>query len=343
MPNNNAAYDANSEPSTIEPSYRLPESNISVLKDKKILQYPLGLGSTLTDEYGKEQQYMLFKINTDEKTTELRNDKKGAGVVFPLGTRLGTGASTTKANVDSKSADPDMRVKYGDAAVDATQWVVQKGMVRLDKVIVLPMPQDHSVVTSLKYDDAAAQTALTKLGDTIQQQGSDVAKDLGRMGVAGIINALTAGLSSYDAQLAESRLLTNPKVEVMFKGFSFRRFSFTWQFAPTSIQESDMVRDIIETFRYYALPEISGGKFFYIFPSEFEISFMQGKRDNPNIPKITTSVLENISVDYSPNSVWGTLPNGASIATRITVNFLELELVDRTRVYNANSTITSGY
>jgi hypothetical protein len=129
----------------------------------------------------------------------------------------------------------------------------------------------------------------------------------------------------------------------MFSGFSFRRFSFTWQFAPKSIQESDMVRDIIETFRYYALPEITGGKMFYIFPSEFEISFMQGQRDNPNIPKITTSVLENIAVDYSPNGVWGTLPNGASIATRMTLNFLELELVDRTRVWNSNSTITSGH
>jgi hypothetical protein len=335
-------YNANETAQTIEPSYQLPQTDVSVLQGKKILQYPLGLGSTIKDEYGKDQQYMLFKINTDEKTTALRNDKKGAAVVLPLGTRMGTGVSST-ANVDAKSADPDMRIKYGDAAVDATNWVEQKGMVRLDKVIVLPMPQDHSVVTRLQYKDDSKQTALTKLGDIMTQNGGDVAKDLTRMGVSGLINAISAGATTYDAQLAESRLLTNPKVEVMFEGFSFRRFSFSWQFAPKSIQESDMVRDIIETFRYYALPEISGGKFFYIFPSEFEISFMQGQKDNPNIPKITTSVLENISVDYSPNSVWGTLPNGASIATRITVNFLELELVDRTRVYNANSTITSGY
>jgi hypothetical protein len=176
----------------------------------------------------------------------------------------------------------------------------------------------------------------------MSQSGAGVAKDLYRGGISALINAIAPG-TTYNAQLAESRLITNPKVEVMFSGFSFRRFSFTWQFAPKSIQESDMVRDIIETFRYYALPEITGGKMFYIFPSEFEISFMQGQRDNPNIPKITTSVLENIAVDYSPNGVWGTLPNGASIATRMTLNFLELELVDRTRVWNSNSTITSGH
>lgn len=105
-----------------------------------------------------------------------------------------------------------------------------------------------------------------------------------------------------------------------------------------------MVREIIETFRYYALPEISPAKFFYLLPAEFDISFILGEKPNPNIPKITTSVLQRISVNYSPNSgVWSTLPNGAPLAIDMTLDFMEIELVDRKRVFDKDSVITSGY
>lgn len=344
MPNKITTYTADNINIRPKENYIEPKTDIDVLRNKRILQYPLGLGSNELDEYGKEQQYMLFKINTDTKTTALRSDVKGEGVVLPLGTRLGTGIASV-GNVEPKSADPDMRIKYGDTAVDKTNWVEQKGMVRLDKVIVLPMPENHNVVTSVSYDDSSAQTLATIAADAIRQPG--ILGDLYTLGknklLTGIVNSAKADLTNENAMLAEERRVKNPKIEVMFKGFKFRRFSFNWTFAPKSIIESNMVKDIIETFRYYSLPEIEGGKTFYIFPSEFEISFMQGTRDNPNLPRITTSVLESISVDYSPNSVWATLPDGSSLATRISLNFLELELIDRTRVYNPTSRITSGY
>jgi hypothetical protein len=325
-------------------TYELPKSNINVLADKRILQYPLGLGNTELDDYGQEQQYMMFKINTDEKTTALREDVKGAEVSIALGNRAGTGFAS-KRNVKPKAADPDMVIKYGEEAVKNTQWVSQKGMVRLDKVIVLPMPSNHRVLTQVDYSEEQ-QSELTRLADNLNQ-GPGLAKDLWRWrknkALSKTINAAWSGATSERALLAGERLLDNPKMEVLFSGFHFREFSFQFQFAPKSQEESEVVRDIIETFRYYALPEITAGKMFYVFPSEFEIEFMQGQRNNPNIPKITTSVLKDINVDYAPFSVWSTLPNGAPLSITITLNFKELELIDRSRVYNPESVITSGY
>jgi Tail-tube assembly protein len=317
-------------------------TNISVLEGKKILQYPLDLGSVAIDPYGQEQQYVMFKINTDSKTTKLRDDAETGKVVSA--TRVGTGVETQL--VVAKNTDKDLKIKNGDAAVDKERWFVQKGMQRLDKVIVLPMPNEHSVGTKMTYEDVD-QTMLTQLGDMKNQSTGEMLSELGKLGknagLSLIVNKFKSGATNTGALLAEERLALNPKKEVMFKGFGFRNFQFSYTFAPKSALESKMVKDIIETFRYYALPEISPAKLFYIFPSEFEISFMQGQKDNPHIPKITTCVLESISVNYMPRNVWSVLPDGSPLAVSISMQFKELELVDRMRVFNKNSEITGGY
>ena len=339
---------------TTSKSLASPTSNINVLRNKKILQYPIGLGSKEFDDYGQQQQYMLFKINTDEKATTLKDDAVVGGVVLAANTREGISVETM-LRVSAKNKDPDMRIKYGDKTVDGTRWLTQKGMVRLNKVIVLPMPSEHYVSTAVEYRDDFASGDLTKLGDILNNSAAGVASDLFRMAknnaVAGLVNKFMAGDKKGNANYehekqaanAEDHVATNPKKEVMFDSFSFRKFNFKYDFAPKSEAESDMVRDIIETFRYYALPELNAGKFFYIFPAEFEIAFMQGQLDNPHIPKITTSVLKRVTVNYAPNNVWSTLPNGAPLSLSMNLEFLEMELVDRSRVFNEKSPITSGY
>jgi hypothetical protein len=331
-----------------------------LLKDKRVLQYPMGLGSSPTDRHGSDSQFMMFQIRSDEKASTLRSDKSiGAAVV--TNSRTGIGTETTLIDSKTKStlfnqaslaknADPSLRVLYGDTAVYSENWRTQKGMTRLDKVVILPMPNEHSVGTSIRYNNNYDPSALTKAGDIVNQMGGGAMGELQTLGknagISALVNKLAGGrnITSTADLLAEERLALNPKKEVMFDSFGYREFSFRYQFAPKSEAESNMVREIIETFRYYALPEISKAKFFYLLPAEFDISFILGEKLNPNIPKITTSVLQRVGVNYSPNSgVWATLPNGAPLAIDMTLDFLELELVDRNRVYNKDSVITSGY
>jgi len=242
-------------------------SNIDILKDKKILEYPIGLSATEKDAYGSEQQYMMFRINTSDKATKLRDDSVTGAVVVAANTRQGVGVGNVlRSNILLKTDDSDMRLKYGNETVDKTQWLVQKGMTRLDKVIILPMPAEHSVSTSIKYNDDFASTPLTKLGDIMNNSAAGTISDLVSMGknkaIAGIVNSLKSGGTSEQALLAEDRLASNPKKEVMFDSFGFRKFSFSFQFAPKNADESIMVEKIIETFRYYALPELTEGKMY---------------------------------------------------------------------------------
>lgn len=317
-----------------------------LLKDKKVLAFPLNLGSATVDTHGNPAQYLMIKISTDEKTTGLRDDKK-IGQVFVNNGRTGVGVATTVFKTNSKDIDPDLRLKYGND-VEKEQWRKLKGMQRLDKVIILPMPNEHRMGTNIAYQDDYVPSTLSKAGDIVNQVGNGVTSELVTLGKNAGISALVNRIPGVNAStadlLAEERMALNPKKEVMFKGIGFRQFSFQYSFAPKNELESRTVNEIIETLRYYSLPEISPAKFFYFFPSEFDISFMFGSKDNPNIPKITTCVLQRVGVNYSPNSgVWATLPNGAPVSIDLTLEFQELEIIDRTRVWNKTSPVSSGY
>jgi len=327
-------------------------TRLAELKDKKLLEYPIGIAKNIVDDHGISKQFMMFRIITDTKASKLKDDKASSDVLITSDV-VGTGRDGQAIN--SKDADKALVDRYGQAAVNAENWRTQSGVTRLDKVIILPMPDDHAVNTSIQYDTNHDPSMLTKGADMAGQNGGALIAEMAKLGGASIaagginrakslITSKGGDATSTDAILASFRMAKNPKKEVMFNGFTYRQFSFSYLFAPKNVNESDTVNEIIRTFRYYALPAISPAKLFYIFPSEFEISFMLGKIDNPNIPRMTKSVLQRVGVNYSPaSSGWATLPNGSPVAIQMTLEFIELELVDRNRVYNAARPISSGF
>jgi hypothetical protein len=101
---------------------------------------------------------------------------------------------------------------------------------------------------------------------------------------------------------AGTGLVSNPMLELIYSSPKFREFSFNFMLYPRSEKEAEQVQKILETLRFHSAPEIkrNTGGFFLIPPSEFDISFMYNGRPNPNIDKVSTCVLTNISVDYAP-------------------------------------------
>jgi hypothetical protein len=106
---------------------------------------------------------------------------------------------------------------------------------------------------------------------------------------------------------------------------------------PRSEQEALQVQNIISRLRFHQAPELvsgSGGFFLYP-PSELDISFYYNGSVNPNIPKISTCVLETIDVDYAPNgfsayevpgeSAASVGRTGMPVAVRLSLQFKETE------------------
>jgi len=101
---------------------------------------------------------------------------------------------------------------------------------------------------------------------------------------------------------AATGVVNNPMLEVIYSQPSFREFNFSFMFYPRSEKEAFTVQRILERFRFHQSPEImkNTGGFFLIPPSEFDISFMYNGKQNPNIDKISTCVLKNVSINYAP-------------------------------------------
>ena len=101
-----------------------------------------------------------------------------------------------------------------------------------------------------------------------------------------------------------------------------------------SQKEALEVQRIVESLRFHQAPELAeGASGFLIPPSEFDIKFYYGGVQNPNIPPISTCVLETINVDYTPNGFSAyEIPNenqpslgrtGMPVAMKISLSFKE--------------------
>jgi hypothetical protein len=117
-----------------------------------------------------------------------------------------------------------------------------------------------------------------------------------------------------------------------------RQFQFDFLFSPYNEQESRDVIGIIRQFKFHQAPEVvtdAVGRFF-VPPSEFDIDFKVNGQTNKNIHQIGTCVLTGMNVDYGPNGVWSTFQDGTPTHIRMTLQFMETEIVTKQRVADNN-------
>jgi hypothetical protein len=161
------------------------------------------------------------------------------------------------------------------------------------------------------------------------------------------LSALTGNAKQAVFAALSGGLASNPQLEVLYTSPSFRTFRYSFMFYPRSEQEAKEVQDIIFMFQYHQAPEIlnQSGARFLVPPSEFDIKFYYNGSENPNIPKVSTCVLETIDVDYAPNGFSAyevpgkTTPTkgetGMPVAIRLDLGFKEVDIL--TKQYYANN------
>lgn len=160
-------------------------------------------------------------------------------------------------------------------------------------------------------------------------------------GVGGLAGGAAAGILSqpggYDVLATASKLAQNPinpAIEVIFANTIQRQFVMEWLLAPRNEDESFAVRKIIQTLRFHGSPEINPnfGGFFWIPPADFDITFFHRGRENTNVLRINTCVLERCEVQYDPTGTYATFRNGHPVAVRLSLAFRELEPIHKLRV-----------
>jgi hypothetical protein len=179
---------------------------------------------------------------------------------------------------------------------------------RTRDTIALYMPD------TLKFSYGQTYSPLTLGGANIGAAAPAIASSLANSVMRDVNNAsnFPLNLAAQNSPIARNQLtalataatglVNNPMLEVIYSSPKFREFSFNFMLYPRSEKEAQQVQKILETLRFHSAPEIkrNTGGFFLIPPSEFDISFMYNGSLNPNIDKISTCVLTNMSVDYAP-------------------------------------------
>ena len=123
-------------------------------------------------------------------------------------------------------------------------------------------------------------------------------------------------------------------MEVVFKQMKMRTFTYAFTFAPRNELERDDVQAIIKLFRFHMAPELKGGNNRYLtLPSTFDIHYMyqqdlNNANENNFYSKISTCVLNDVTVDYSPEGV-KSFQDGSPTQISMTLSFEETELLTK--------------
>jgi len=231
-------------------------------------------------------------------------------IVTGLGTTISAAASTAAAaakqfgiNSENFSSTPG---DIGTAITKVTGEKFLRTIQRTTDTIALYMPDTLRFTYGQSYRPLELGSVGLAAGMAFASSAYNTNKSNETLNAANFGLNIGAGLSGQPIlkalATAATGLVNNPMLEVIYSSPRFREFSFNFMLYPRSEKEAIDVQNILSRFRFHQAPEIKDntGGFFLIPPSEFDISFMYNGRPNPNIDKISTCVLTNISVDYAP-------------------------------------------
>lgn len=175
--------------------------------------------------------------------------------------------------------------------------------------MALPLPRkldDQNLVT---WDPHSA----TSQAASILQSGRSA------LGGASSIMAL-GGASALSAAIGVS---VNPYLYMTFKQPNFKNFNFTWTFAPTTENESNILKNIIDQFKFNMLPRAIFGSALLDYPSIALIKFYPKKEF---LFSIRPCIIEAVSVDFTASGGPSFFKNGAPTVVNLSVRFKEIEI-----------------
>ena len=331
--------------------------------DIEQFSYPSDLYSN-TGEYGGN--YAIFYINVSTDSKLIKEDKaetvddypprdQGDMVAMGLtGAQLATGntiATAAEGAIAGGLLTGNVKGAATGAAVGAGTGLVTGAIVgaqmsrtqkRLKTAIALHIPNNLSINYGVSWSEE--DTAGLAMGAAMAQQGWELAKAIGSLGksnnsdVSGTVGGIATNIAlskgpNQAGNSVASGLAANPKKEQVFKGVNFRTFSFDYKFFPRNSDEAKNILRIIHQFKYHMHPEFKdGNNFVYIYPSEFDIFYYQNGEENLNLHRHTSCVLTDMSVNYTPNGMFNTFPDGMPTQIDVTLSFRELALLTKDKV-----------
>ena len=262
-------------------------------------------------------------------------------------------------------ADPDLNeselVKIPSKSITgasrfggSTIFLTRKPTKRLKTGIAMFMPASVQTTYTANYTDTeiggGTENILNAFNATTEgdlegavrsffNNSTALKEGLTKMGLAGV-SALPIGLAGLrEGAEAKAGSVISDRLELAFKGINKRQFQYTFKMIPRSKAEAEEIRKIVFTFKQNMLPEFVGGNRAgrrLRVPNTFDIQYMYQGKSNEFLHHISTCVLESMNVSYGGDrykTFEGQEDGAPPVETSITLNFKEMELITRERVF----------
>lgn len=336
--------------------------------DFKSYQYPITLGEKADPHYmvfyinvDSQSKYIgrnqvlsnapsleQNRISTGISDSVLAN--VGKSVADAIKERLPDSLSSMAEGAFGSAVDTINSTAIGKSALESVSGQFNKTTKRINRAIILPIPANLGVDYGINWESESLGVAAglldnsskLQMQDQFSEAGKLVGTILGRAGVragAAIVNnpimQRIAGEKVLDAKAVTEKLTRsamNPRKEQLFKNVGFRKFNFQWTLVPKNQKEAETILNIIKEFKFHMHPELTPGGFFYVYPSEFDMKFYFAGVENTALSKISTCVLTDLKVNYTPNSEFVTYKDGMPDSIQLTLAFTELELLTKERI-----------
>lgn len=137
-----------------------------------------------------------------------------------------------------------------------------------------------------------------------------------------LVNAVGAG-SAIDMKLGT---VVNPYALALFQSVAPRQHQLEWRLFPRTESDSRMIRNIVNQFKFHALPERKPDGFFLTMPSEVEMQFF----GTDKLFRFAPAVIVGVMVNYTPQGAPAFFgATNAPTGVILTLNLQEIESLAR--------------
>jgi len=327
------------------------------------MSYPLDIQNNFQNGH-----YMLFYVNVQNKSKYLYPDQKVMKVGDYYGIKgesagearykklkakkkvaFGGGYGGGSGNINDEVAltgntNPNNEVKRGVSALF-------NNTRRISDSVAMYLPADVKETTAATYTDAAtgilgfaAATGVDIVGKdaeaiakSLVDAGSGILDKAAKKAVSELAEAVTGGEGAEQLINKAQGQADNPYMEVLFDAMSLRTFTYNFTMAPRNEDEAYEIQRIIQLFRFHMAPELRGGQSRFLgLPSQFDIHYMYLSKEgiaseNNYYNKVSTCVLQNCEVNYTPTGV-KSFEDGGPTQTTMSLQFKEVDLLTKDRI-----------
>jgi len=225
---------------------------------------------------------------------------------------------------------------------------------RLDTAIAMYMPQALNVTYGARYVDTEISPlgamvggaaggimdgSITNVTEFVETVGKKIPDEIKRrLGLAGLAAAdLIGATGAREAFEIDTGEVITQRMELAFKNINRRAFTYNFKMIPKNEKEAEEIQKIIYAFKFNMLPEMTGGRtgITMNFPNTFDIEYKFLQKENDYLHRVSTCVLETMSVTYGGDrfKTFAPTSKGAPVVeTTINLAFKELELITRERI-----------